>query len=356
MMKQWRVAKRLLPLLAAMALLLAACGRDDLSALNPQGPVAQKQFDLMIISISIMVLVVVSVFAIAIYVLIRFRRRPGDKIPVQVEGNHKLEVIWTVIPLVLLVILGVPTIQTVFALAKDYSDEEGAIRVKVTSHQYWWEFEYPDHGVITAQELVIPANRKIVIEAKTADVLHSFWIPALAGKVDTNPGGAVNKMYLEAGREGIFLGKCAELCGPSHALMDFKVKAVDDASFNNWVGAMKQPAKLPDDPALAEVFSSQCLTCHAVGDQGGTTMPNLTGVGDRSSIAGILINTDNPEYSYEGSTYENIRKWLLETDELKPGNRMGHIDLTPAQVDGIAKYLSEYKLNYDSASASGKTE
>src|SRR5262245_50432562 len=134
MMERWHVLKRLLPLLAGVALLLSACGRADLSTLNPQGPVAQHQFELMKLSISIMILVVVVVFAIALYVLIRFRRRPGDnKVPVQVEGNHKLEIIWTVIPLVLLVILGVPTIQSVFALAQDYSKDPNAVVVKVTS-------------------------------------------------------------------------------------------------------------------------------------------------------------------------------------------------------------------------------
>ena len=108
-----------MPLLAGMVLLLSACGRADLSTLRPQGPVAEEQFGLMKLTIGIMVLVVIVVFAIAVYVIIRFRRRPGDKtIPVQVEGNHKLEIIWTVIPIILLVILGVPTVKTVLVLRK----------------------------------------------------------------------------------------------------------------------------------------------------------------------------------------------------------------------------------------------
>lgn len=161
MMKRWHVLKRLLPLMAGVVLLLSACGRADLSTLNPQGAVAQEQFNLMKLSFIIMLLVVIVVFAIAIYVLVRFRRRPGDnKIPVQVEGNHKLEIIWTVIPLILLVILGVPTIQSVFALSQDYSKDPKAVVVNVTSHQYWWEFEYPGLGVKTAQELVVPIGTK----------------------------------------------------------------------------------------------------------------------------------------------------------------------------------------------------
>ncbi len=347
MMNRWHVMKRLMPLLAMMSLLLAACGREDLSTLNPQGPVAEQQFGLMKLSISIMVLVVVVVFVIAIYVLIRFRRKPGDnRIPVQVEGNHKLEIIWTVIPLILLVILGVPTVKTVFGLAKDYSNDENAIQVKVTAHQYWWEFEYPGYGVKTAQEMVVPANAIISIEAKTADVLHSFWIPALAGKIDTNPGGNVNRMYFEANKPGVYYGKCAELCGPSHAYMDFKVKAVDEASFQRWVTAMKAPAELPADPAIAEKFVNECLTCHAIGDKGGQLYPNLTGMGDKVAVAGFLINTDNPLYANEGSAYENLKRWIADPQEVKPGNSMPKVNLTEQEIDAIAKYLSEQKLDY----------
>ncbi|GBF76946.1 cytochrome c oxidase subunit II [Paenibacillus sp. 598K] len=349
MMKRWPVVTRLLPLLAGLALLLSACGREDLSALRPQGPVAQQQYGLMLLSISIMVIVVVVVFALAIYVLIRFRRRKGDDtIPVQVEGNHKLEIIWTVIPLMLLVVLGVPTIQTVFGLAKDYSKDEEAIQVKVTAHQYWWEFEYPQYGITTAQDLIIPEGKIISIEAQTADVIHSFWIPSLAGKIDTNPAGNVNRMYFQADRTGVFLGKCAELCGPSHANMDFKVKAVDEASFERWTAAMAAPAVMPEDAAVAELLASQCLYCHAIGEQGIDLNPNLTGIGSRETIAGILVNVPEGEAKYknEGTVYENLKRWLKDTDAVKPGNLMGQMDLTDDEIDAIAKYLAEQKLDY----------
>src|SRR5688572_19610568 len=109
MMKRWQFVRRLAPLMAMMVLMLSACGRSDLSTLNPQGPVAEEQFGLMKLAIGIMLIVVVVVFAISLYVIIRFRRRKGDKtIPKQVEGNHKLEVIWTVVPIIMLIILGVP--------------------------------------------------------------------------------------------------------------------------------------------------------------------------------------------------------------------------------------------------------
>jgi len=350
MMNRWHVLKRLLPLLGGLVLLLSACGREDLSALRPQGPVAEEQFGLMKLSITIMTFVVVVVFAIAIYVLIRFRRRPGDKMPVQVEGSHKLEIIWTVIPIVLLVILGVPTIQSVFALAKDYTKDPEAIQVKVTSHQYWWNFEYPGLGVTTSQELVIPQGKTISITAETADVIHSFWIPSLAGKIDTNPAGSTNTMYFSAPKTGIYQGKCAELCGPSHALMDFKVKVVDEASFQNWVNAEKGAYIPPEDPAIAKKFENECLSCHAIGDKGVPgAFPVLTGIGDKLTVAGVLLNTDDAKYENEGTVYENLRKWIDDPQSVKPGNAMPDVELTEEELDGISKYLSEQKYSNQEA-------
>jgi cytochrome c oxidase subunit 2 len=350
-MNRWNVMKRILPLLAGMALLLSACGRSDLSTLDPQGPIAQRQYDLMKISISIMTIVVVVVFAICIYVLLRFRRRKGDNtIPKQVEGNHKLETIWTIIPIILLIILGVPTVQSVFGMATDYSNDQDAVQVKVTSHLYWWEFEYPQYGITTAQELVVPTGKKISIELVSADVKHSFWIPSIGGKMDTNPGMS-NRMYLEFPKEGVYRGKCAELCGPSHALMDFKAKSVSPESFDKWVAAMKAPAVMPADEKLADAFRSKCLSCHAVGDQGTNAAPNLTGVGSRQTIAGILYNSDivkdpQPE---DKTTEENIKDWITDPQKYKPGNMMPNAELnqlTQEEIDGIAKYLASYKLDY----------
>lgn len=160
-MKQWQAAKRIVPLIAMLSLLLSACGREDLSVMKPQGPVAQSQLDLMKLSITIMIVVLIIVFAIAAYVLIRFRRRSGQQeVPEQVEGNFKLEVIWTAIPLLLVVILAVPTVQTIFAQGEDASKDKNAIQVQVTSHQYWWEFTYPQYDITTAQDLIIPTGKK----------------------------------------------------------------------------------------------------------------------------------------------------------------------------------------------------
>lgn len=349
MMKTWQAGKRLLPMTAALGLILAGCGREDLSVLRPQGPAAQSSFDLMKLSITIMIVVLLIVFSIAAYVLIRFRRKPGQQeIPKQVEGSFKLEVLWTVIPLILVVVLAVPTVKAVFAAGNDHSNDKDAIKVKVTGHQYWWEFEYTDYGVTTAQDLVIPTGKHIAFELSTKDVLHSFWVPSLSGKMDTNPDGTVNRFSFSAPNEGVYRGKCAELCGPSHGFMEFKVKSVSDTAFKAWIASMKAPdSVLPDDPALAETFKSQCLTCHATGTmQDLSQAPNLTGIGSRESVAGILLNDDT---RVDGApTLENLKTWLHDPQSVKPGNKMPNpkdLGLSDEEIDGIAEFLAGYTLD-----------
>ncbi len=333
---------------ATLGLILAGCGREDLSVLRPQGPAAESSFDLMKLAITIMIVVLLIVFSIAAYVLIRFRRKPEQReIPEQVEGNFKLEVLWTVIPLILVVVLAVPTVKAVFAAGNDHSDDKNAIKVKVTGHQYWWEFEYTDYGVKTAQDLVIPAGKDIAFELSTADVLHSFWVPSLAGKMDTNPDGTINRFSFSAPNEGVYRGKCAELCGPSHGFMEFKVKSVSDAEFEQWLASMKSPAVLPEDPEIAAKFKSACLQCHAVGDQGIAMGPDLTGIGSRESVAGILLNDDT---GVDGAPIlDNLKTWLHDPQGVKPGNKMPDpkkdLGLTDEEIDGIAEYLAGYTLD-----------
>ncbi|AIQ10984.1 cytochrome c oxidase subunit II [Paenibacillus durus] len=348
MMRTWQSARRLLPLIAVFGMVLAGCGREDLSVLRPQGPAAESSLGLMKLAISIMIVVLLIVFSIAAYVMIRFRRKPGQNgIPEQTHGSFKLEVLWTVIPLILVIVLAVPTVRTVFALGDNHSGDKNAIKVKVTGHQYWWEFEYPDYGIKTAQDLIIPAGKDIAFELTTNDVLHSFWVPSLSGKIDTNPTGATNRFSFSAPKEGVFRGKCAELCGPSHGFMEFKVKAVSNDEFNQWIEAQKAPAVLPEDPALAKTFKEQCLKCHAVGDQGLSVGPNLTGIGSRESVAGILLNDDTRQ---DGAPVEeNLKTWLHDTQGVKPGNLMPDpkqdMGLSDDEIDRIAEYLAGYKLN-----------
>jgi cytochrome c oxidase subunit II len=337
-MRQLIAKWRGLPLFAMMALLLMGCGDPRLSALTPQGKVAQMQYDLMWISIVIMTIVLVVVFVLFAFVLVKYRRKPGDnEIPEQVEGSHLLEMIWTAVPILLIIILAVPTVMQTFELDvnKDSAEAKDALTVEVTAHQYWWEFKYPDQEVVTAQELIIPKGKRVVLELNSADVIHSFWVPAIAGKTDNNPG-IKNQMWIEADKEGIYFGKCAELCGSSHALMDFKVRVVDDAGFTAWIDDMKQQEEPTTQLAKdgQEIFANNCLSCHAVGEQGGNMGPALTGFGDNLKIAGIL------DYDKD-----NLKKWITQPQEVKPGNNMPAVGagLEKAELDALVEYLMNLK-------------
>lgn len=338
-MSQWRYVWRLLPLFVVLALVLTGCGQANLSALIPKGEVAEMQLWIMKFSLYIMIGVVVVVSAIYIYVLFRFRKRPGqNEIPEQVEGSTKLEIIWTVIPIILLLILAVPTVMQTFVLAQDYSQDEDAVKIKVIARQFWWEFQYPELGITTAQDLYIPTGKKIYLELTSTDVIHSFWVPALAGKTDNNPG-LTNTMWLQADEAGTYYGKCAELCGASHALMDFKVVAVSPEDFQDWTSQMAAPPAEPVTATAAQgqqVFQQSCLSCHAIGNQGGNLGPNLTNFGDREKIAGIL------EFNKE-----NLVDWISDPQELKPGNKMPAFKdkLSEQEISALADYLMGLKFD-----------
>ncbi|WP_042356374.1 cytochrome c oxidase subunit II [Bacillus rubiinfantis] len=348
-----RLAKwRLISLFAILALVLSGCGEPYLSALRPAGEVADIQYDLMKLSTYIMVGVIIVVMVIFAIVFFRYRRK-DDRIPKQVEGSHTLEIIWTVIPILLLLILAVPTVAATFKLAdvKEMDKEKSdALVINVRSHLYWWDFEYPKQKIVTSQDLVVPTNEKVYFNLKSLDVKHSFWIPAVGGKLDTNTDN-VNKFWLifdekranEAGN--LFYGKCAELCGPSHALMDFKVKAMTRDQFDAWVTAMqnvKEPKKAETDLAAQgqEIFNKSCIGCHAVTPENkmpdtARVAPNLTNFGERSRVAGILDHNK-----------EELKNWIKDPETYKPGNEMTnkYPNMTDEQLDALAEYLMGLKV------------
>ncbi|WP_025028559.1 cytochrome c oxidase subunit II [Caldalkalibacillus mannanilyticus] len=331
-------AWRLLPLLVMLALVLTGCGDPYLSALNPSGPVAEEQLSLIYISLAVMIFVIVAVIVIYTYVLIRFRARPGQtEIPKQVEGSHTLEIIWTVIPILLLIIIAVPTVMTTFSLADETGIEEG-LRVNVVAHQYWWEFEYPEEGIYTAQELVIPKDTWVFFELTAPDngVIHSFWVPALGGKMDTNPG-LVNRMKLKADKVGTFHGKCAELCGASHALMDFKVTVVEQEEYDVWAQKMMASQHVEPTTAVAqqgrEIYANQCIGCHAIDANTKSPYPNLAGFADRQYVAGWWINDE-----------KNLTEWIKNPQGLKPGNVMPDLGLSDEEVAAVVEYMKTLKL------------
>jgi cytochrome c oxidase subunit 2 len=344
-MNRWQNLWRYIPLFG-LTLLLTGCGSDTISALRPRGPVARDQLFLMELSLGIMALVTIVVFAIYIYVLVRFRKKKDDKdiIPKQVEGSHVLEIIWTVVPILLLLILAVPTVSYTVKLAENQVGNKDAIHVKVTAHQFWWQFEYPGLGIVTAQDLVIPKGKKIAFEITSADVLHSFWVPSLAGKQDTNPG-MTNTLYFEADDAAVFMGKCAELCGASHALMDFKVVVKSEDDFAKWVDKMKTPSFVAASDNGAkngeQIFKNNCISCHAVNTQGLGAGPNLNGFAAREMIAGVKSRGDMND--------KNLYDWISDPQSIKPGNKMpafgpkSTYSLQDQQIKDVVKYLNTLK-------------
>jgi len=345
-LKKWR----LFSLLAVMMVFLSGCGEEYISALKPSGEVGKEQLNLLLLTTVIMTLVVVVVSVIYLLAFLKFRRsRVGENvIPKQVEGSHTLEVIWTVIPIILLLIIAVPVVTATYKFADvaamDEVDEDGnktALTVNVTAKLYWWEFEYPNQGIVTSQELVVPTGQKVYFNLKAADVKHSFWIPAVGGKMDTNVEN-LNKFYLEFDKEskdlkdGVFYGKCAELCGPSHALMDFKVKALSPEAFDAWVTAMKATEGKVADKASTDLgeatFANSCLGCHAISGTGvsGAPGPNLATFGDRNRVAGFLKHDE-----------KSLKDWIKDPEYYKPGNLMTgkYGELTDEQIDALATYI-----------------
>jgi cytochrome c oxidase subunit II len=331
-MKRSKTMWRIAPLIAMLSLLLSGCGSPQLSALMPRGSVASEQLFLIKLSIGIMGLVIVVVAVLYFIAIIRFRKRKGQTgYPKQVEGSHKLEIIWTVIPIILLVILAVPTVYYTFLHSTDMRKDPNALQVKVTAHQYWWEFEYPELGIHTAQDLVVPQGKNIALELESADVTHSFWVPSLGGKLDANRGMATT-YYLKADEVDTFLGKCTEFCGASHSLMDFKVISKETADFDAWVEGMKKPVVVTAEAEAGKVlFDSNCLSCHAVEVDKGTLGPNLNNFANRTEIAGILEHTD-----------ENLKEWIKDPYTQKIGSKMPAFkdQLKDEEIDEIVKYLN----------------
>lgn len=335
-MKSWMGKMKAIMIFGFLSLLLAGCGKENLTALDPKGYGAERSLDIILLTTGIMVGVFLVVIIIYTIVLARFRRKKGDNhIPEQVEGSKKLETVWTVIPIILVLIMGIPTVVYTFDLA-DTSEASSSLNINVTGHQYWWNFEYEDHNVTTSQDLYIPVGEKVYVNMLSSEVIHSFWVPTITGKMDVNPEN-VNTMYIEAYEEGVYWGKCAELCGPSHSLMDFKVIAVSPEEFDQWITDMQNvdPEEVPTDAVVQEgqeLFQNNCMGCHAIGDAS-SAGPNLTNFGNRVHFVGYLEPTK-----------ENLVEWIMDPESLKPGNEMtGTYEVTEEEAEKIAEYLMQLK-------------
>lgn len=343
------------------------------STLQTKGPVAAEQAHVFYVTVWVTAVIFVIVSSVLAYATLKFKARNADDEhaapPEQGHGNPLIELGLIAASVFALVIIAVPTLRAIW-YDYDVPEAEQANMYEVTAvgYQWWFRFEYPEKlessgNVVTANELVIPAHRPVRINLRTVDVIHSFWVPKLAGKVDMIPNRA-NKLWIQADEPGYYWGQCAEYCGESHAVMRFRVIALKEEDFAKWVSNQKLAARTVapsapkaqfasyemepvkrnspgytaefdadpfggwikqqdvdknEDPTLIakgrQLFKDKsCAGCHTVrGHEGaGNVGPDLTHVAARTTIAGGVLE-NNPK---------NLFRWVTDPNNVKPGNKM----------------------------------
>ncbi|MGC1417563.1 MAG: cytochrome c oxidase subunit II [Candidatus Acidiferrum sp.] len=288
--------------------------------------------------LSITGLIFIVVFTLLTYAIVKFRNKAGDeqREPAQVYGSTQIELAWTVIPILIVVVLFLATARVIHAI-QDAPKPATALDVTVIGHQFWWEYRYPALGIVTANELHVPVSdpahpTPTFMKLLSADTDHSFWVPQLAGKTDLIPN-RVNETWIDPHRTGLFLGQCAQYCGTQHAKMLLRVYVDSPEEFAAWVRAQQQPPN-DDDKVLAgkRVFeTTACVNCHAVGgtNANGRFGPDLTHLMSRGTIAaGAAENTP-----------ENLRLWIQNPDAIKPGSLMPAMKLSDEDLDALVRYL-----------------
>jgi len=296
-----------------------------------------------IANLSVFVLVITGiiflvVFALLLYSVVRFRGRgtDGGREPAQVYGSMQIELAWTIIPILIVVVLFLATARVIHAV-QDAPEPPGAVDVIAVGHQFWWEFRYPKLGIVTANELHIPVSdpshpTPTFLQLLSADTDHSFWVPELAGKTDLIPNHP-NKMWMDPQSTGIFLGQCAQYCGTQHAKMLLRVYVDRPEDFAGWVRAQQNPAA-EDAGAVAgkQVFQrNACMNCHAVGGTpaDGRFGPDLTHLMSRATIAAGAAE----------NTHDNLRLWIQDPSTIKPGALMPAMKLSDTDLDAVVTYM-----------------
>lgn len=304
---------------------------ESLPVFNPASPQARAISSLFLDVLLICGAILAIVAALIVYNLVRFRCRRGDGEPRQIFGSRRLEIVWTVVPFLLLVWIFVLTVRAMHISDPSANEPPDLI---VTGHQWWWEARYPKAGFATANEIHIPAGRKWLVQLESADVIHDFWVPELARKKDMVPG-VTNYIWLEAERPGTYLGACAEYCGAEHAWMRFLVIAEPESKYNLWEAAQARPTLSPETGPQRrglELFRDRtCINCHSIRGvwTAANAGPDLSHLPSRRTLgAGVLKNTPL-----------NLARWLKDPQSIKPGCRMPDLNLTGKQVDDLVSYL-----------------
>jgi cytochrome c oxidase subunit 2 len=315
------------------AVLLSA---DVVKALNPQSPQARAIFNLVIITGIVMVVIFAVVVGIVVYALLRFPRwREGEPDPEQGEGNKTIEIVWTAIPLGIVIMLFVLSART---MGISDPPPPPSPDIVVIGHQWWWEARYTNSGAVVANEIHIPVGKPLALRLDSADVLHEFWVPELARKITTVPGHP-NHIWIQADKPGTYLGFCSEFCGTQHAWMHFLIVAEPQEEFQKWEQAQLVAASPPvSDNAkkgLALFEQMSCMNCHAIKGTlaSAQVAPDLTHFASRKQLgAGIAANTP-----------ENLRRWLRDPQQVKVGVKMPNFKFSDEQVADLADYIETLK-------------
>jgi cytochrome c oxidase subunit 2 len=309
---------------------------------SPAATPAQAVYSISLFIFGVTAAIFVVVTGLLFYAVVRYRQRPGDELtePPQVYGSNQIEMAWTVIPVLIVVVLFLVSARVIYGV-QNAPRPLNALDVTVIGHQFWWEFRYPQLGIVTANELHIPvSNPKLptptYLTLASADVVHSFWVPRLAGKTDLIPNH-VNQMWMDPSQPGVYLGQCAQYCGTEHAKMLLRVYVDTPQQFATWVRQQQRPAiAAPANSEAAageQVFANNsCVNCHTIAGTRahGLDGPDLTHLMSRETIAaGAAKNTP-----------ANLRQWTKDPDSIKMGARMPAMDLSDQQLDQVTAYLT----------------
>lgn len=334
--KSWHVVVFLTGTTALALSAYASSSPTDI--FSPVSTPAQSIFGLSRFVLAIIVAIFVTVFSLLAYTVFKFRERAADddREPPQVYGSTQIELAWTVIPLLIVLVLFLATVR-VIASVQNAAKPHDAIEITVVGHQFWWEFRYPELNVITANEMHVPVSDPVhptptFLTLLSVDTDHSFWIPRLAGKTDLIPNHP-NRMWIDPHETGLYLGQCAQYCGIQHAKMLLRVYVQPRAEFEHWIQEQRKLGTPTEAASQGRVVfeTSPCLGCHkVVGLAGnGEYGPDLTHLMSRDTIAsGVALNTP-----------ENLRKWIRDPSSIKPGARMPALQLSAKQIDAVVAYL-----------------
>ena len=319
-------------------------GHPSTSIFAPAATPAHSIFTLSLFVLSITLGIFLIVGGLLLYALLRYRHRPSDinaqQEPPQIYGSNQIELSWTVIPILIVVMLFLATARVIYSTERAPKPAQ-ALDVTVIGHQFWWEYRYPKLGIVTANELHVPVSDSkhptpSYLTLLSADTDHSFWVPTLAGKTDLIPN-KVNLMWIDPHAPGLYLGQCAQYCGTQHAKMLLRVYADTPAEFAVWVAHQQQSATQSLSSAEGRtVFErNACISCHTIAGTVATGRfgPDLTHVASRDTIAsGSVPNTP-----------ANLRAWVDNPAHFKPGARMPPMHLDDHDLDAVTQYLTTLK-------------